>query len=302
MSRYKSILVIASILVLVSLLPAYGQIETSFSFKHWQTEGYLNWTAAGYTQDPYTPGRLIPFRSELDWDLKADMLVCSVAVQPFSWSSIDITYGTGTIQSGTCTDTDWLLSYSSSIPWSKTENPFYGTSYLLNVNLNLYPLQEKSGSLALFMGYETNTLNLVNIDPLSYVYSEWIYYGGVDTSPGLNSTYNITWKEFRIGLKGMLQPLPQLSLNGKLSYSPVKVNGEGFWNLRADVDPDGWRFYQSGSGDSLEYSVGISIIPVEHSSLEFGYKAQLFKTTQSQSWESCELKQSGWFVSWILQV
>jgi len=38
-----------------------------------------------------------------------------------------------------------------------------------------------------------------------------------------------------------------------LTYWPsLDIEGEGFWNLRTNVDPSGWRFYDSGKGNSLE--------------------------------------------------
>lgn len=304
MGKHKLMLVTVSILVLVSIEPAYSQIEASFDLKYWLVRGYLNWTVAGYTDDPYFPGWLTRFRSKLDWDVNTNMIVFDGEVRPISWFSIDATYGTGAVQRGISTDTDWLLDYSSSIPWIQTESPSSGNSHFYNFNVNFRPLGANSelGSLDIFAGYGSTFINMLMTDPLSYIYYEWIYLGGYDTYPGLNSTYDIDCKGFRIGIKGEIRPVSLLALTGSITYSPrLDIQGEGFWNLRTDIDPGGWRFYQSGRGNSLEYNLGISIIPLEYLSVELGYKAQLFKVTESEDWKSCEVKQSGFFARGMLK-
>ncbi|GAH98547.1 unnamed protein product, partial [marine sediment metagenome] len=74
------------------------------------------------------------------------------------------------------------------------------------------------------------------------------------------------------------------------------IQGEGFWNLRTDVDPSGWRFYDYGTGYSLGYDLSLKINPVEYLSVEIGYRGRILMVTQSQDWESCEVKQDGFFI------
>lgn len=292
------------LIVLISILTCISTVEAKnkdkaidFNIKYWRWAGTLNWTVSGYTEDPYSPGDNTPFKSELNWDMNSThMLIFNGKLRPLSWLSINLTSGIGFISSGVCTDTDWLLSYSSAIPWIETKNPAYGSTFFYNANINFYLLKEKQSSLGLFVGYGANRINLVDIDPLSYIYSEWTYYGGADTYPGLNSTYDIIWKGFRIGLKEEIQPIPQLTLSGKVSYSPVYVDGEGFWNLRTDVDPAGWRFYQSGRGNSLECELDIGITPIENMVFHIGYRYQIFAITESDSWDNCKTSQSGIYI------
>ena len=296
---------ITSILVLFSITQAYSQIKGSFDLKYWLARGYLNWTVAGYTEDPYFPGWLTRFRSELDWDVNTNMIVFNGGVRPISWFSIDGTYGTGAVQQGICTDTDWLLDYSSSIPWIQTENPGSGNCHFYDFDVSFRVLGANShlGSLDIFMGYGSTSINMVDTDPLSYSYYEWVYLGGYDTYPGLDSTYDIVYRGLRVGTKGEIRPVPLLGLSASIAYSPsLDIDGEGFWNLRTDVDPAGWRFYQSGKGNSLGYNFGLSIIPSEYLSLELGYMGRVFSVTESRDWESCETKKSGMFISGILKV
>lgn len=305
MGKHKLILVTASILALVSIGSAYSQIEASFDLKYWLARGYLNWTVGGYTEDPYFPGWPTRFRSELDGGVNSNMVVFNGELRPISWFSIDGTYGTGLVQRGICTDTDWLLDYSSSIPYIQSESPTNGNSSFYNLNVNFRPLAVNSelASLDIFAGYETVSINMRMTDPISYIYYEWWYLGGYDIYAGLNSTYDIVYRGFRIGIKGQIRPISLLRLNGSIAYSPsLDIDGEGFWNLRTDVDPSGWRFYQSGKGNSLEYNLGISIIPLEYLSLELGYGGRVFKVTESEDWESCEAKQSGLFIKGRLKL
>jgi len=305
MSRHQIALVIASILVLVSLAPAHSKTKASFNLKYWLARGYLNWTVAGLTEDLYVPGSLTPFRSELDWDVNSNMVVLNGEVRPIPWFSVDGTYGTGAVKQGICTDTDWLFDYSSSVPWIETENPSNGNSHFYNLNVNFRPLQVASrlGSLDIFAGYGSASVNMRMTDPLSYIYYEWIYLGGYDTHPGLRSTYDILYKGFRVGIKGEIRPASLVRLNANIAYWPsLDIEGEGFWNLRTDVDPGGWRFYDSGKGNSLEYNLGLGIVPVRSLSVELGYRSQVFKVTESKDWESCEAKQSGLFINGMFEV
>jgi len=209
MKRRKSMLMIATILVLVSIAPAYGKIKASFNLKYWLARGYLNWTVAGLTGDPYVPGSPTAFRSELDWDANTNMVVLNGEVRPTSRFSIDGTYGAGTVLQGICTDTDWLLDYSGSIPWIETENATSGDSHFYNFNVNFRALgaNSKAGCLDVFAGYGSTSINLSDTDPLSYIYYEWIGYGGYKTFPGLNSTYDITYEGFRLGLRAEIHPI-----------------------------------------------------------------------------------------------
>lgn len=304
MKRYGPTGVITSILVLFSVAQAYSQIKASFDLKYWLARGYLNWTVAGLTEDPYVPGSLTPFRSELDWDVNSNMVIFIGEVRPIPWFSIDGTYGTGAVQQGICTDTDWLFDYSSSVPWIETENPSSGDSHFYNFNINMraWGTHSKLGYLDIFAGYGSTSMHVLDTDPLSYIYYEWVYLGGYDTYPGLRSTYDVLYRGFRVGIEGEVRPVPLLRLNANIAYWPsLDIEGEGFWNLRTDVDPGGWRFYDSGKGNSLEYNLGIGIVPVGSLSVELGYRSQLFKVTESKDWESCEAKQSGLFINGIFE-
>ncbi len=286
-------------LLFLFLLPAYAQVQFSFDVDYWLARGYFNWTTSGYTEDPYFPGWLTRFRSELDWDVNPNMVVFQAEVRPISWVSIDATYGTGVVEQGICTDTDWLLDYSSSIPWLQTESPTSGNSYFYNFNVNFRPLGANSelGSLDIFAGYESNSINMLMTDPLSYIYYEWIYFGGYDTYPGLNSTYDILWRGFRLGIRGEVQAIPLLGFTGSIVYSPgLTIQGEGFWNLRTEVDPGGWRFYDYGTGYGLEYDLALKMDSLEYLSIVVGYRGRILKVTQSNQWESCQVEQNGFFV------
>lgn len=298
MKKSYIVLIILGFLILF-LLPAHTQVQFSFDVDYWLARGYLNWTVAGYTDDPYFPGWPTRFRSELDWDVNTNMIVLNGEVRPISWFSIDATYGTGAVQQGISTDTDWLLDYSSSIPWIQTESPSSGESYFYNFNINFRPLgtELEIGSLDIFAGYESTSIGLRMTDPISYIYSDWWYLGGYDIYAGLNSTYNIVYRGFRVGIRGQLQPVSFLGLTGTIAYSPsLNIQGEGFWNLRTDVDPSGWRFYDYGTGYSLGYDLALKINPVEYLSVEVGYRGRILRVTQSQDWESCKVKQDGFFI------
>ena len=293
MKKSYIVLIIFGFLIL-SLLPAYAQVQFSFDVDYWLARGYLNWTIVGYDYDWFSR-----FRSELDWDVNSNMIVFHGKVRPVSWFAFNASYGTGAVQQGICTDTDWLLDYSTSIPWMQTKNASSGSSYFYNCNLSFRLLGNNSaiGFLDTFAGYERASINMVNTDPLSYIYYYWTYYGGLDTYPGLNSTYDIFWRGFRVGIRGQLQPVSFLGLTGTIAYSPsLNIQGEGFWNLRTDVDPSGWRFYDYGTGYSWEYGLGLKINPIEYLSVEVGYRGRILRVTQSQDWETCKVKQDGFFI------
>jgi len=263
--------------------------KVNFNPGYWASSGNLNWKISGDTWFKVNGNYYYSeFASKLDYDTNSNMAILELELKPIDWLSFDFSYGTGDIQSGTCTDTDWFYNYTdwfydySSDPALQTQNPSSGDTYFYNTNLNFTKSFEEAGltslvkyferiKVGLFLGYEYSKVSMRMIDPITTLIWWWEDYH-VTEFEGLNSTYDITFQGIRVGTKMELILTEQLAIKGSIAYLPsLNVKGKGYWNLR-DL-----HFYQSGQGHGTDAEVSLHYTPLSNLSLSLGYRAQNYR-------------------------
>jgi len=315
-SRRKGwMVVLTGILLCLFTIKAQASTKVNFNLGYWPSSGNLNWKISGDTWSE--------FASKLDYDTNSNMAILGLELKPIDWFFFDFSYGTGDIQSGTCTDTDWFYDYTdyfydySSDPALQTQNPSSGDTYFYNTNLNFTKSFEeakltgfvknfKKIKLGLFLGYEYSKVSMKMIDPITTLIWWWEDYH-VTESEGLNSTYDITFEGMRVGTKMEVFFTEQLAIKGSIAYLPsLNVKGEGYWNLR-DL-----HFYQSGQGHGTDAEISLHYTPLSKLSLSLGYRAKNYRQSGGtdriagekaiSNWDNATFIQEGMFFNAIIKL
>lgn len=307
--------VLTGILLCLFTIKAQASVKVNFNLGYWPSSGNLNWKISGDTWSE--------FASKLDYDTNSNMAILGLELKPIDWFFFDFSYGTGDIQSGTCTDTDWFYDYTdyfydySSDPALQTQNPSSGDTYFYNTNLNFTKSFEeakltgfvknfKKIKLGLFLGYEYSKVSMKMIDPITTLIWWWEDYH-VTESEGLNSTYDITFEGMRVGTKMEVFFTEQLAIKGSIAYLPsLNVKGEGYWNLR-DL-----HFYQSGQGHGTDAEISLHYTPLSKLSLSLGYRAKNYRQSGGtdriagekaiSNWDNATFIQEGMFFNAIIKL
>jgi len=316
--------VLTGILLFLFTIKAEAYTKVNFNLGYWPSSGNLNWKISGDTWFEMNGNYdYDEFASELDYDTNSNMAIFGLELEPIDWFSFDFSYGTGDIQSGTCTDTDWFYDYTdyfydySSDPALRTQDPSSGDTHFYNANLNFTKSFEEAGltgfvknfqriKLGLFLGYEYSKVSMKMIDPITTLIWWWQDYH-ITESEGLNSTYDITFEGMRVGTKMEVFFTEQLAIKGSIAYLPsLNVKGEGYWNLR-DL-----HFYQSGQGHGTDAEISLHYTPLSKLSLSLGYRAHNYRQsggthriageTAISNWDKATFIQEGMFLNAIIKL
>jgi hypothetical protein len=317
-------MVILGILFFLFTIKAQASTKVNFNLGYWPSSGNLNWKISGDTWLEMNGNYdYSEFASELDYDTNSNMAIFGLELEPIDWFSFDFSYGTGDIQSGTCTDTDWFYDYTdyfydySSDPVFQTQNPSSGDTYFYNANLNFTKSFEEARltgfvkkieriKIGLFLGYEYSKVSMDMIDPITILIWGWQDYH-ITESEGLNSTYDLTFEGIRVGTKMEVVLTEQLAIKGSIAYLPsLDVKGEGYWNLR-DL-----YFYQSGQGHGTDAEISLHYTPFSKLFLSLGYRAKNYRQsggtdriageTAISNWDKATFIQQGIFFNAIIKL
>ncbi len=308
--------ILTGILLCLFTVKVQAAVKVNFNPGYWASSGNLNWKISGDTWFEVNGDYYYSeFASKLDYDTNSNMAIFGLELKPIDWFSFDFSYGTGDIQSGTCTDTDWFYDYSRE-PALQTQDPSSGDTYFYNTNLNFTKSFEEAGltdlvknferiKLGLFLGYEYSKVSMKMTDPITILIWWWEDYH-LTVSEGLNSTYDITFQGVRVGTKMELFFTDELAIKGSIAYSPsLNVKGKGYWNLR-DL-----YFYQSGQGHGTDAEVSLRYTPLSNLSFSLGYRAQNYRQsggthriageTAISNWDNAISIREGMFLNAIVR-
>lgn len=310
-------LILTGILLCLFTIKLQAAVRINFNPGYWASSGNLNWKISGDTWFEMNGNYYYSeFASKLDYDTNSNMAIFGLELKPIDWFSFDFSYGTGDIQSGTCTDTDWFYDYSRE-PALRTQDPSSGDTHFYNTNLNFTKSFEEARltgfvknferiKLGLFLGYEYSKVSMKMIDPITTLIWWWEDYH-VTESEGLNSTYDITFQGIRVGTKMEVVLTEQLAIKGSIAYLPsLNVKGEGYWNLR-DL-----YFYQSGQGHGTDAEISFHYTPLSNLAFSLGYRAQNYRQsggtdriageTAICNWDNATFIQEGMFFNAIIKL
>lgn len=233
---------IAAATFLLAAHAAFAQGPVRLGADLWMSSGESTWDISGFE------GFLDDsFRSELKWEETDSAMIVVRADMPLAPGlRVEGEYGFGSIDDGRNRDRDWISSPLFAIDdelISESVAETDGDLRLASASLAFRVAADaRSGSsLDLIAGYltftedlrdrnGTQTLDLLGDEPTPYPLD------------GLDSTFDFSWQAWRIGARVEF-PLAnrlRVSLFGAALVG-VAYEGEGYWNLRVDDGPDGFR-------------------------------------------------------------
>ena len=133
--------------------------------------------------------------------------------------------------------------------------------------------KSEHGHVEVFIGYQhaEEELSLRN-GVQSIIVDDPVSLGFVGA---LDSSFDFEWSGLRIGAGTALQFAENVWIEGNVAYlADVDYDGEGFWNLRDDLQATAPNFVQSGgSGDGFDVEVVVTVVEVfENVDLRAGYR------------------------------
>ena len=243
----------------------YVQVE----IREWFSYGYSSWRISFVDTIRGGDGESI---LEFE-DLNAPITLGTLRVKPgLDWLTLEGTFGSGNVSSGTTIDTD----QTEGLVWSKSESDTDGDISIVDLKLAARiapPEAESKTYLDGFIGYQ-------------YYREKWHITRGEQVIPDsgpfagrLNSSYEFVWESYPIGLKGNLSLEPErkswlydLSVNGSSSLGFIRYRGEGVWNLRSDFEQDPSFKHEADEGVAIFIEFGVVYRPVRYVSIGTGYQ------------------------------
>lgn len=245
----------------------------------WFTQGSGQWDITG----ALTPDA--GFRSLLEWNdldsvitiLKADLSLGPVV-------RLRASYGSGDIEGGSNTDTDWRLASDAASPFMLSESvsdtdgetTFFDIDLLILATPQDYFDFEKL-RLDVVLGYIAYTDSLTDSDGIQTVIDEAPVY---DAFPGVNALYDFDWRAYRAGIDA------QYSINRRIQISAAAVllldvthEGRGFWALREDMwrePPNMENDAEGGLGADMALAASYSL--AQNFAVELGWRYLYFET------------------------
>ena len=233
-------------------LPAFAEEKPGLdiSLKYWHTSGEMRWK----TSFPVAPGS---GASELVFPQDGNMGILSAEYGTWRKFFANASLGIGS-NSGTSSDSDWLYGFGLADPlFSVSTQDCSSEPLLWDINLG-YRLLDKpelntEPTFDIFVGYQhekskfkmTNGYQTVATPPFT---------PPVGPIAGLDSTYKITYRGPRIGIRGNFKPAPRWLLGGSFAYAWLTTEGKGYWNLRAPVNT---FTHSGGKGEGIDANVGV---------------------------------------------
>jgi len=274
-ARKATVGVLLTFILAVSLsTPASSGWESEWRL--WFVNGNVSWLQQWFipniSADPVT-------QSELFFPVTSTMPVLTLSYsfpdRPFG---ISLQGGLGTITRGTSFDRDWvfLLDPNPDIDLESQQPSSGGLGFLALDFVYSFRSSEKL-NLRGFLGYQAWGYGFNMVDPITYTICNPSVFLcpplGTPISPGLNSTYAITYSGPRVGLRGSGSISEKVDLSGLFSIGQVSASAVGYWNLR-DL-----RFTQAGSGMSLQAEVSVGWRPRENVLVSLGYSYALLSAS-----------------------
>jgi len=237
---------------------AEEELGLDISLKYWHTSGEMKFRTS-----------LAPLvASELVFPQDGNIGILSVEYGTWRKFFVNASVGIGS-NSGTSSDSDWipirtLVSVSTQ---DCSSEPL-----LWDINLG-YRLLDKpelnaEPTFDIFVGYQHEGSEFKMTNLYQTVTSPG--FPPVGPIPGLNSTYEITYRGPRIGIKGNFKPASRWTLEGSFAYAWLTTKGKGYWNLR------NFSFIHSGgNGEGIDTKVGVGYtfarIPALSLQLDYRY-------------------------------
>jgi hypothetical protein len=256
-----------------------GEISMALGVQGWFTQANAKWQISfPYTTQlansgisAGTPGKI---ESRLDYGkIDSPMVIATAGGNVAPGFAFDVVYGYGSINGGHGTDTDrFLPSSGGNLLFSESTNDLHGDVRLWGINFyyNAKRFGDKqAGPWGFVLGYLQYGDNLTMTNGVQTVP---LNFDGLSNPagpfPGLDSTYNFSWKMAKVGVLHQAELGKGFSYTGALSVFPyVDYKGEGYWNLRA------LNFTQkSNKGYGYEASLGLIYEFSEYMELQAGYQ------------------------------
>jgi len=245
---------------------------------YWLSRGQGEWEIVFGSLDPVLGP--VTGRSRLEWeDLRSDLLVLNAEIAPTRWLRISGAYGSGDLDDGRNTDTDWVsapLFYAYDYKFSESKADVGGEVELWHADLHIVlsswlDPHKFPAEISVFGGYHSYRDELEMRNGLQTVLNETsvaLPFPGV-----FNSTYDFDWEGLRLGARGIFPLSTRLSLQATgAMMTRVEFRGEGFWNLREDYRPVAPNFVQEADGGSAyDVSLAVTYRPRRHVGLKAGY-------------------------------
>ena len=256
-----------------------GETEASIfriGIQTWFSSGAGEWQIEGYSSDD------LSFLSRLDWnDLDSNLLVLKADYQLKPGIRLSGSYGTGDIENGRNTDSDWYLGPefdSGAFKFSESISETDGQTVLFDINIIIdwFPENRRDTERLYFgaiIGYQIYEDELIDRDGIQTVVDEVPVYEPFEE--GQNATYSFKWQAYRAGVRGRcdLTRATTISMDAALLIG-VTYRGEGFWNLRTDMRPEPPNLInEADSGWGGDFTLWLSQMLTRNLSVEIGWKS-----------------------------
>jgi hypothetical protein len=193
-------------------------------------------------------------------------------------------FATGGINRGSSSDSEWLtydLIHNTAISpllIYQTQQPSFGAISAFGVDGTYLLRATDRSTLTALVGWQGWTYNFRMVDPITPTACDPAWWScppgwNTPTSPGLDSTYDITYSGVHFGLRGDYRVSSNATLFGSISYSPITARGTGYWNLR------NLTFNHNGNGTATVVEVGIGWTPRDRWAVNLGYTLAAFTST-----------------------
>jgi len=247
---------------------------------YWFTKGEGSWEIEAF--EFIDVAVLAGIASELEWeDIDSDIPVFSVDLALLHNVRISGRYGSGDIDDGELTDSDFLsvstpFESTGNIKFSESKSDTDGDTEFYDINVH-YELPEKwypklLSHAEVFLGYEYYSDELHMMNGVQTV-SDGFFAPPVGPFGGLDSTYDFEWEGVRLGARAEYNPHPKVSVGVTLAVLAVlDYSGEGFWNLRREFRRQAPNYeHEADSGEGLDVSVDLEYFPWENVGIRVGY-------------------------------
>jgi opacity protein-like surface antigen len=261
-----------------------GKIHAAFGIQSWLSQADAKWQISFpvFTNTGQPAGKI---ESRLDFkNIDSPVTIITAGGKINTLLSFDALYGIGSISGGHGIDTDrFLPSSGGGLDFSQSTNSLSGDVRMWGINFFYNSKrfgQTNKGPWGMVLGYlhYEDSLVMQNGVQTSSVPFEGIVMP-LGPFPGLNSSFDFSWKAFKVGVTHQDLLSKHLSYSGMASFYPyVSYRGEGYWNLRAGNNPSDFRrqppnFMQDSSqGYGFDATLGLLYHVSENIELSAGYR------------------------------
>jgi len=231
------------------------------------SEGKTTWS---HNAQPASPALGNPTSQLTYSDMKSRIVELGLAVRIEEWFG-KATFGSGSIDSGTLQDEDWLRGQ---VKFSDTNSVIKGDElhyWMLDIGRDVFRSRRFAvAALAGFGEYREVIDAFGATDNLA---------GGAVLAPQSARviTNDARWSFFKIGATGKFRPVEPLALAAELAYLPVvELTNEDSHYLRNDLGPVP-NIHMTGSGDGAMFQLEASYNVFKGAILSIGYRDWRFR-------------------------